>query len=126
MALFTHWMSAMSLHCIHLCCTSLSLPPYPHTTPTPLPPVPTLLQEALVLLGANYAPCMRKDRQLTRELENDKAREAAESGCCIRNDRSGCVQVPSFRNCPVNVSGCLSTCTYVHCSIPFVGTSHNI
>ena len=69
-----------------------------------LPLISILLQEALVLLGANYAPCMRRDKQLTEVLENDKAREAADSGCCIRNDRSGCVQVPSIRHCPVDVS----------------------
>ena len=57
-----------------------------------------------MLLGANYAPCMRRDKLLFEALEIDMNREASESGCCIRNDRSGCVQVPSRQRCPEAVS----------------------
>lgn len=54
------------------------------------------------MLGATYGPCMRVDRQLQVGLLNDKWREANSSGCCIRRDRSGCVQVSSADRCPVS------------------------
>ena len=85
--------------------TPPSLPPlcypplYQYTPPSfPLP------QEALLLLGAKYGPCMRRDRQLLEGVENSSRREANESGCCVRRDRSGCVQVPSSSEtrCPVS------------------------
>ena len=66
-----------------------------------------------MLLGANYAPCMRRDRLLFKELNNDMYREAAESGCCIRNDRSGCYQVPSQERCPVAVRESVLYCVFV-------------
>ena len=56
---------------------------------------------SLVLLGAKYAPCMRRDRQLYTAIEADWANEAANSGCCVRRDKSGCVQVLSASDCPV-------------------------
>lgn len=58
--------------------------------------------EALVLLGAKYAPCMRRDRQLYRAIESDWLREANSSGCCVRRDKSGCVQVLSDTDCVAN------------------------
>ena len=63
-----------------------------------------LSQEALVLLGAKYGPCMRRDRQLFEGLEESTRQEASESGCCVRRDSSGCVQVPSADRCPVSVA----------------------
>ena len=66
------------------------------------PLVPT--QDALVLLGANYGPCMRRDQALYDVIEVDRASEASQSGCCVRRDGSGCVQVPSERDCPTRVS----------------------
>ncbi|XP_003384540.1 PREDICTED: inactive rhomboid protein 2-like [Amphimedon queenslandica] len=57
-------------------------------------------QSALVLLGATYGPCMRYDRQLARGLDIDRWREANSSGCCVRLDNSGCVQVTSREQCP--------------------------
>lgn len=49
-------------------------------------------QQSLVLLGAVFAPCMRRDKQLVRAIETDREREALESGCCVRRDGSGCFQ----------------------------------
>lgn len=60
------------------------------------------LQDALVLLGAKYGPCMRHDRQLYAAIDGDVLREASESGCCVRKDQSGCVQVLSEESCPVS------------------------
>lgn len=58
-------------------------------------------QQALVLLGALYGPCMRRDRQLFDAIEEDRARERDSSGCCIRRDNSGCVQVlDEASDCP--------------------------
>ena len=65
-------------------------------------------QQSLVLLGALFAPCMRRDRQLFEAIESDRMREALDSGCCVRRDGSGCFQ--STRNnsdCLV----CYTTCT---------------
>ena len=65
-------------------------------------------QQSLVLLGALFAPCMRRDRQLFEAIESDRTREALDSGCCVRRDGSGCFQ--STRNnsdCLV----CYTTCT---------------
>ena len=45
---------------------------------------------------------MRVDYQLQIGLQNDKWREANSSGCCIRKDESGCVQVSSRSRCPVS------------------------
>lgn len=49
-------------------------------------------QQSLVLLGALFAPCMRKDRQLMKAIDFDRMTEATESGCCVRRDGSGCYQ----------------------------------
>jgi hypothetical protein len=57
-------------------------------------------QNDLVLLGAKYGPCMRADRQLLMAISNDVTREGSDSGCCVRKDRSGCVQVISEARCP--------------------------
>lgn len=58
-------------------------------------------QMDLVLLGALYAPCMRIDRQLFGALLNDTQMENTSSGCCVRRDESGCVQVEES-DCPVS------------------------
>lgn len=55
-----------------------------------------------MLLGAKYGPCMRYDRQLYRGINNDIFREGNSSGCCVRKDQSGCVQVSSEDKCPVS------------------------
>ncbi|XP_047465840.1 inactive rhomboid protein 1 isoform X6 [Mugil cephalus] len=47
--------------------------------------------EALIHLGAKFSPCMRQDEEIHNLIQEKRARER-ESGCCVRNDRSGCLQ----------------------------------
>ncbi|XP_057681572.1 inactive rhomboid protein 1 isoform X2 [Corythoichthys intestinalis] len=47
--------------------------------------------EALIHLGAKFSPCMRQDREIHKLVQEKKSKER-ESGCCVRNDRSGCLQ----------------------------------
>ncbi|XP_027894948.1 inactive rhomboid protein 1 isoform X1 [Xiphophorus couchianus] len=47
--------------------------------------------EALIHLGAKFSPCMRQDEEIQQLIEETKTRER-QSGCCVRNDRSGCLQ----------------------------------
>ncbi|XP_046856418.1 LOW QUALITY PROTEIN: inactive rhomboid protein 1-like [Xenia sp. Carnegie-2017] len=48
-------------------------------------------RDALIQLGAKYAPCMRKDKELSRLLKKER-KEEAETGCCIGTDQNGCIQ----------------------------------
>ena len=54
---------------------------------------PPCLQEALIHLGAKFSPCMRQDKEVHQLIQEKRARERG-SGCCVRNDRSGCLQTP--------------------------------
>lgn len=56
----------------------------------------------LVHLGAKFAPCMRKDKNIFTEIERDRAKER-DTACCIRNDNSGCVQ-SSRSECSTTIS----------------------
>ncbi|XP_008300172.1 inactive rhomboid protein 1-like isoform X3 [Stegastes partitus] len=47
--------------------------------------------EALIHLGAKFSPCMRRDEEIHKLIQEKKVKER-ESGCCVRNDRSGCLQ----------------------------------
>nr|XP_031543051.1 inactive rhomboid protein 1 isoform X2 [Vicugna pacos] len=47
--------------------------------------------EALIHLGAKFSPCMRQDPQVHSFIHAAREREK-HSACCVRNDRSGCVQ----------------------------------
>uniref|UniRef100_A0A7N6AE81 Inactive rhomboid protein n=1 Tax=Anabas testudineus TaxID=64144 RepID=A0A7N6AE81_ANATE len=47
--------------------------------------------EALIHLGAKFSPCMRHDKEIQKLIQEKKERER-QSGCCVRNDRSGCLQ----------------------------------
>ncbi|MBN3276838.1 RHDF1 protein, partial [Polyodon spathula] len=47
--------------------------------------------EALIHLGAKFSPCMRQDQQVHRLIQKKREQEK-HSACCVRNDRSGCVQ----------------------------------
>uniref|UniRef100_A0A6Q2YBW7 Inactive rhomboid protein n=1 Tax=Esox lucius TaxID=8010 RepID=A0A6Q2YBW7_ESOLU len=47
--------------------------------------------EALIHLGAKYSPCMRQDQQV-HNLIRQKRDIERHSACCVRNDRSGCLQ----------------------------------
>lgn len=53
--------------------------------------VTAVLQEALIHLGAKFSPCMRQDEEIHKLMQEKKVKER-ESGCCVRNDRSGCLQ----------------------------------
>ena len=53
----------------------------------------TFLQTTLIHLGAKYAPCMRWDETLSREIKEARLKER-DTACCIRKDRAGCVQSP--------------------------------
>lgn len=60
---------------------------------------PTRPQEALIHLGAKFSPCMRQDPQVHSFIRAAREREK-HSACCVRNDRSGCVQT-SEEECSV-------------------------
>ncbi|XP_070617674.1 inactive rhomboid protein 1 isoform X4 [Erythrolamprus reginae] len=47
--------------------------------------------ESLIHLGAKFAPCMRQDQQVNSFIRAAREKET-HSACCVRNDRSGCVQ----------------------------------
>ncbi|XP_063816486.1 inactive rhomboid protein 2 [Pseudophryne corroboree] len=46
---------------------------------------------ALIHLGAKFSPCIRRDAQIDRLIQREQDLER-ESGCCVQNDNSGCVQ----------------------------------
>ena len=46
----------------------------------------------LIHLGAKFSPCMRRDEEILNSVALQAAREA-DTGCCVRNDHSGCMQV---------------------------------
>ncbi|XP_039290855.1 inactive rhomboid protein 1 isoform X2 [Nilaparvata lugens] len=56
----------------------------------------------LIHLGAKFAPCMRKDAKIIKEIEKEREKER-ETACCIRNDDSGCVQ-SSKQDCSDTIS----------------------
>uniref|UniRef100_A0A8C6TLX5 Inactive rhomboid protein n=1 Tax=Neogobius melanostomus TaxID=47308 RepID=A0A8C6TLX5_9GOBI len=45
----------------------------------------------LIHLGAKFSPCIRQDKQIMEIIQKAKDLER-ESGCCVQNDNSGCVQ----------------------------------
>lgn len=59
-----------------------------------------VFQADLIHLGAKFAPCMRKDAKIIKEIEKGREKER-ETACCIRNDDSGCVQ-SSQADCSVS------------------------
>lgn len=63
-------------------------------------------QEALIHLGAKFSPCMRQDPQVYSFICASREREK-HSACCVRNDRSGCVQT-SEEECSVCAPACNS------------------
>uniref|UniRef100_A0A671LD98 Inactive rhomboid protein n=1 Tax=Sinocyclocheilus anshuiensis TaxID=1608454 RepID=A0A671LD98_9TELE len=50
--------------------------------------------EDLIHLGAKFSPCIRRDSQIAKLAQQAKDLER-ESGCCVQNDGSGCVQTHS-------------------------------
>ncbi|XP_063286297.1 inactive rhomboid protein 1 isoform X3 [Pelobates fuscus] len=47
--------------------------------------------EALIHLGAKFSPCMRQDQQVHSFIQTKREKEK-HSACCVRNDKSGCIQ----------------------------------
>ncbi|XP_057572039.1 inactive rhomboid protein 2 isoform X2 [Hippopotamus amphibius kiboko] len=45
----------------------------------------------LIHLGAKFSPCIRKDRQIEQLVLRERDLER-DSGCCVQNDNSGCIQ----------------------------------
>lgn len=48
-------------------------------------------QADLIHMGAKYSPCMRKDANVERLLDDARSTESR-TACCVRNDGSGCLQ----------------------------------
>ncbi|XP_029456284.1 inactive rhomboid protein 2 isoform X2 [Rhinatrema bivittatum] len=46
---------------------------------------------ALIHLGAKFSPCIRRDQQIEKLIQKEREWER-NSGCCVQNDKSGCVQ----------------------------------
>eukprot|EP00061_Rhincodon_typus_P006725 g27688.t1 len=46
---------------------------------------------ALIHLGAKFSPCLRRDQSIAKLIEKQREQER-NSGCCVQNDNSGCVQ----------------------------------
>ncbi|XP_057323391.1 inactive rhomboid protein 1 isoform X2 [Microplitis mediator] len=63
----------------------------------------------LIHLGAKFAPCMRRDMKILKEIDVWRERER-DTACCIRNDDSGCVQ-SSKADC--SIRGVRSTLTVI-------------
>ncbi len=70
-------------------------------------------QEKLIHLGAKFSPCMRQDNQVHKLIKTKRELER-NSACCVRNDRSGCLQT-SEEECSVS-TGATDTWgyTFVH------------
>ncbi|XP_023412637.1 inactive rhomboid protein 2 isoform X3 [Loxodonta africana] len=45
----------------------------------------------LIHLGAKFSPCIRKDQQIVQLVRREQDLER-DSGCCVQNDHSGCIQ----------------------------------
>jgi len=67
-------------------------------------------QRDLILLGAKYSPCMRRDAQIEALISEQYDVERG-SACCIYHDKSGCVQTISDDSgiCSVNKFSPLQT-----------------
>lgn len=54
----------------------------------------------LIHLGAKFTPCMRKDKLIFDEITKEREDER-ETACCIRTDKSGCIQTVKDRCSPL-------------------------
>ena len=82
------------------------------TTNPPVSATVPGMQEALIHLGAKFSPCMRQDPQVHSFIHAAREREK-HSACCVRNDRSGCVQT-SEEECSVSARPQLSSHPCLH------------
>ena len=57
----------------------------------------------LIHLGAKYAPCMRKDSIIETENYLRNIADSNSTGCCVRNDGSGCLQTTK-NHCSIQLS----------------------
>lgn len=94
--------------------------------PSVLGPRPQLLspssQEALIHLGAKFSPCMRQDPQVHSFILAAREREK-HSACCVRNDRSGCVQTTK-EECSVGPLRSRAVCA-VHSYLQIEASRHS-
>lgn len=63
---------------------------------------PPPLQIDLIHLGAKFSPCIRKDQQIEQLVRRERDIERT-SGCCVQNDRSGCIQTLK-KDCSVGLA----------------------
>ncbi|XP_022080248.1 inactive rhomboid protein 2-like isoform X2 [Acanthaster planci] len=56
----------------------------------------------LIHLGAKFSPCMHRDRQIHQTIDDERQKEST-TGCCVRTDKSGCVQSLQ-EDCPTRFS----------------------
>lgn len=91
---FGPWGFTRSVSSKKVLVSSLSLQEVDHSEPSNIwfgPPA-----AALVKLGAKFTPCMRRDRLVYKNIDRSR-REERDTGCCVRNDESGCVQTTAER-----------------------------
>ncbi|XP_047006698.1 inactive rhomboid protein 1 isoform X1 [Ictalurus punctatus] len=77
--------------------------------------------EALIHLGAKFSPCMRQDQEVHAQIQQKRETER-NSACCVRNDRSGCLQT-SAEECSSTLAEWVKWPD--HPSTPQDGTPHN-
>lgn len=87
-------------------------PPSPPPTPSPH------TQIDLIHLGAKFSPCIRKDQQIEQLVLRERDLER-DSGCCVQNDHSGCIQTQR-KDCSVR-AGLPSTLSPVARPLPWPG-----
>ncbi|XP_041431763.1 inactive rhomboid protein 2 isoform X1 [Xenopus laevis] len=68
---------------------------------------------ALIHLGAKFSPCIRYDEQIKNLIEKEHGLER-ESGCCIQNDKSGCVQTQRKDCSPSTINALLLPGSLTH------------
>lgn len=69
------------------------------------PPCRCPPQIDLIHLGAKFSPCIRKDQQIEQLAQRERDLER-DSGCCVQNDHSGCIQT-LHKDCSVGPASAL-------------------
>ncbi|KAI5723596.1 hypothetical protein M8J76_008494 [Diaphorina citri] len=103
---FTYWITTVQIIILCLSIFAYGLGPFgfnlAHNSGLVLVTSLSLQQADLIHLGAKFAPCMRKDVKIQKEIDRGREKER-ETACCIRNDDSGCVQ-SSQQDCSKTIS----------------------